>query len=142
MMNMEGIIHHQYSYQLKPGTTTSYYLIGNESGLLPKRLCFTKQEFAPITCSRKQLTGQMKATFTKAESSVYKKGKGTIHTSIWTLIEPKASIIGTGDIQGTKDLLIFQSFNNWETIIIHLFIDGLFREKELINHVMKKPLTK
>lgn len=137
---MEGIKHLSMNYQLKPGTSTSYYFKSGDAGYLPKRICITTKEFAPINGKPKQKAGQLKATFTRQEESIYKRGAGSIHSSIFALIKPEPSIIGTGDIAGTRDLLVFQSLKQWDEITIHIFIDGLFYEVELIREILKKPL--
>ncbi len=137
---MQGIRHLIFTYQRKPGTATSYYLFSGEKNYLPKRICITRQEFAPITGRPKLKAGQLKATFTKSEDSIYKNGKGSIHSTIFAPFKPFPTIIGTGDLQGTLDLLVFQSVDDWQKIDVHLFINGLFYESQLINEIMKKPL--
>ncbi len=137
---MQGITHHQYHYDRKAGTFTSYYLVEPTESLLPKRLCITRREFTRIAGNRKQQAGQLKATYTKNEHSNYKQGKGSIHSTIYAPLQNIPGCIGTGDLQGTKDLLIFQSSDDWQSITIHLFIEGKFYERELIEDVTKKPL--
>lgn len=137
---MQGIRHLSMTYQLKDGTKTSYYFIGGDEGILPKRICITHHEFTPVSGLPKQRAGQLKGTFTIAENSIYKDIAKSIHSTIFALMKPKPSIIGTGDIRGTKDLLVFQSIDEWTTFTIHLFVDGLFHEQHCIEEVLKKPL--
>lgn len=137
---MQGIRHLTFTYQRKEGTATSYYLVSGEPEYLPKRICITRQEFAPISGMPKIKAGQLKATFTRSENSIYKNGKGSIHSTIYAPIKPFPTIIGTGDLQGTRDLLVFQSLDEWQNINVHLFINGLFSDSQLINELMKKPL--
>ena len=137
---MQGIRHLIFTYQRKAGTATSYYLVSGEPEYLPKRICITKHEFTQIAGRPKLKAGQLKATFTKAENSIYKNGKGSIHSSIYALLKPCPTIIGTGDLEGTRDLLVFQSLDEWQKINVHLFINGLFSESQIIDEIMKKPL--
>ncbi|MBK7683658.1 MAG: hypothetical protein IPJ26_14845 [Bacteroidetes bacterium] len=132
---MQGIRHLSMTYQLKEGTSTSYYFKDGDQDYLPKRLCITPHEFAPVFGLPKQRAGQIKGTFTIAESSIYKEIAKSIHSTIFAPIKPKPSIIGTGDIRGTKDLLVFQSNDEWSTFTIHLFIGGLFYESTLIDEL-------
>lgn len=132
---MQGIRHLSMTYQLKEGTSTSYYFKDGDQDYLPKRLCITSHEFAPIVGMPKQRAGQMKGTFTIAENSIYKNIAKSVHSTIFAPIKPKPSIIGTGDIRGTKDLLVFQSNDEWSTFTIHLFIGGLFYESTLIDEL-------
>lgn len=137
---MQGIRHLSMTYQLKEGTSTSYYFKEGDQGYLPKRLCITPYEFAPIVGLPKQRAGQIKGTFTITENSNYKEINKSIHSTIYAPLKPLPGIIGTGDIKGTKDLLVFQSNDDWSLFTIHLFIGGLFYEPILIEDVMKKPL--
>lgn len=127
------------TYQLKPGTKTSYYFKKGDSGILPTRICITPSEFAPIKGKPKQKAGQMKATFKRYEESVYKNGKGTIHSTIFAPIQHAPAIIGTGDLQGTQDLLVFEAADGWREIIVHLYVKGLLNIQHIINDLLKKP---
>lgn len=137
---MRGNEHLEFQYQLKEGTKTSYYLESGIENILPKRICITRGEFAATSGRIKEKSGQIKATFTKSESSPYKIGKGSIHSTIYKPLKNECRILGTGDIQGTNDLLIFESIDSWHKIKIHLFPGGLFNEVELLKAVMKNPL--
>ncbi|MFN8153786.1 MAG: hypothetical protein U0Y08_05800 [Bacteroidia bacterium] len=87
----------------------------------------------------KYSVGQLKATFTKGESSTYKVGHGVIHSTIYQLKNPVSGIIGTGDLRGTRDLLIFRDGEKAGEISISIYPGGLYHEAEIIQELMMKP---
>ncbi|MEI6697238.1 MAG: hypothetical protein WCO13_14385 [Bacteroidota bacterium] len=125
--------HQTAIYKLKEGTKTSYYY---QSGIktLPERIGFNKFEFAKtnrIGRNLHQAKAQLKATFKKSETSLYKKNKPfTIHTNIWQvpghLLFIGYGSIGFSDKMGgitdTNDLIIIYSNSvTWHELEIHIF---------------------
>ena len=127
------------TYQLKAGTSTSYYLRYGES-ILPSRISIAFDEFTAIQ-SRKLpelKVGQMKGRFKVLEVSPYSRGNREIHTTIW---KPEnnfnGAIIGTGDLQNTSCLLIFEKTDQPDIINIHLYPDGKFNKSQILPYINK-----
>ena len=59
-MNAEFIKsnHLHFRYELKPGTSTSYYLTAGANGILPGRIGITRQTFSIISVCKKTQTFQ------------------------------------------------------------------------------------
>jgi len=149
-MNAEFIKsnHLKLFYALKPGTSTSYYQTAGLNGFLPIRIGITKEVFASIHQTGKnhleRLTGQIKATFKKDDSSIYKKYRPFwIHTSIYEVLNYPI-FIGYGDIgisnnvgktEGTGDLLILHSSDSWKTLSIHIFRGMLFQKDQVFPYL-------
>jgi hypothetical protein len=140
--------HLLFRYELKPGTSTSYYLTAGAGGILPARIGITRQTFAIIKQTGRghleKLTGQIKATFKKNDLSIYKKQKPFwIHTSIYEI--PDFPVFaGYGDIgitndsgktEGTGDLLILHSSDSWKTLSIHIFRGMLFQKDQVFPYL-------
>ena len=128
-------------YQQKETAPTSYYLQEGEKGYLPARVCFTQRQFAEVhSGSHLNPAGQFKATFKLSESSQYRKDTRTLHSNIYPVNIPLPGIIGTGDIKGTDDLLIFEdrSGGTWRIIAIHIFPGCKFKAAEIISSLNKK----
>lgn len=137
---MTGKRHPILVYKRKEDAPTSYYLIEGNKDIFPARVCINRFPFAPIHgVKKKQAIGQFKATFKKCESSAYRNDKGTLHTSIWKPIRAIPGLLGTGDIRGTDDLLLFFSHDEWLTIEIHIFPGCLFNEAGVIDFIEKNP---
>ena len=126
-------IHKTAIYKLKPGTSSSYYYQQGESAL-PNRIGITKDKFARVNQSgykEHPVNGQIKATYSKKETSIYKQFKPfNIHTSIYQVNEYSYFIgygsIGiskeSGRINDTGDLIILYSHSaSWEEVEIHFF---------------------
>jgi hypothetical protein len=139
--------HQTAIYQLKEGTKTSYYY---QSGIntLPGRIGFNKFEFVETKRTGRNLhksKAQLKATFKKSESSLYKKFKPfTIHTNIWQFPEYILFIgygsIGISDKIGkiidTNDLIIiFSSSSSWKELEIHIFPGMLMNLEEVLQYL-------
>ncbi len=122
-------------YQQKETAPTSYYLQEGELGYLPGRVCINRYPFAEVRHGGfNKSIGQFKATFRKAESSPYRNSKGTLHSNIFPVSSSSApGIIGTGDIIGTDDLLIFEDRGGWKTIAIHIYPGCKFKAAEIIS---------
>jgi hypothetical protein len=143
--------HLQFTYGLKPGTSTSFYKQSGPEGFLPNRLGITRQKFSYINQTGKNhlegLQGQMKGTFTKKEESIYKKFRPWwIHSSIYEITD-FPGFFGYGDIgitsankktEGTEDLLIFLSSDEFKSVSIHLFRGMLFRKDEVFRYLYNK----
>ncbi len=131
---MERERHLTLIYQQKESAPTSYYLTEGEPGYLPGRVCIHQYSFAEVKRGGyRNATGQFKATFKKAEVSPYRNEKGTLHTSIYPLSKAVPGIIGTGDIKGTNDLLVFEDRGGWKSIAIHIFPDCKYKVSEIIS---------
>jgi hypothetical protein len=140
--------HLHFRYELKPGTSTSYYLTAGANGILPSRIGITRQTFAQIKQTGRghleKLTGQLKATFKKNDQSIYKKQKPFwIHTSIYE-IQAFPVFAGYGDIgitngsgktEGTGDLLILHSSDSWKTLSVHIFRGMLFQKDQVFPYL-------
>lgn len=139
--------HQKAIYLLKEGTKTSYYY---QSGIqtLPNRIGFNKFEFAETKRTGRNLhksKAQLKATFKKSETSIYKNFKPfTIHTNIWQNSEFMLFIgygsIGfsneKGKITDTNDLIIVFSYtSNWQELEIHIFPGMLMNLEEVFNYL-------
>lgn len=132
-------LHKTAIYKLKPDTSSSYYYQSGEA-VLPNRIGITKDKFAKVNQSgykEHPANGQIKATYTKKEESIYKQFKPfNIHTSIYQVNEYSYFIgygsIGisreSGRIHDTGDLIILYSQSaSWEEVEIHFF-PGLLKE--------------
>lgn len=120
-------------YELKAGTKCSYaYVSGHK--ILPKTISiFRESDAIKIARSGRGLlpkVGQMKSSFTKAESSPYKQNKPyKVHTSIWQIEGYKTLFYGTIGLTGTSgrieadngDLILF-STSDWEKVYITIFV--------------------
>jgi hypothetical protein len=140
--------HLQFIYELKPGTSTSYYLTAGARGILPARIGVTRESFSSIHQTGRnhleKLTGQIKATFKKSDISIYKKNKPFwIHTSLFEIQEFPV-FAGYGDIgisndegktESTEDLLIIHSSDQWQRIIIHIFRGMLFQKDQVFPYL-------
>jgi len=140
--------HLLFSYELKLGTSTSYYQTAGAMGILPARIGITRESFASIHQTGKnhleKLTGQMKATFRKNEISYYKKYEPFwIHSSIFE-IRDFPVFVGYGDIgitnntgktESTGDLLVFHSSDSWKTLSLHLFRGLLFQKDQVFPYL-------
>ncbi|HCY22765.1 MAG TPA: hypothetical protein DHV29_04685 [Bacteroidales bacterium] len=142
-------MHRTAIYKLKPGTSTSYYY---QSGtdLLPNRICITQDAFAVIRQTGNHLhkpVGQIKATFTKKESAVYKLNYPfNVHTSIYQYPDCPLFIgygsIGisnnSGKISETGDLVIlYCSTSAWDEIELHFFPGMLKKLPEAFEYLYK-----
>jgi hypothetical protein len=128
---MEGERHLKFIYEQKQDALTSYYLQEGEKNILPARVSFTRFQFAEVCCGGDgKSVGQFKATFKKSETSIYKTEKGTLHSNIYNFGISSPEIIGTGDIKGTNDLLVFEG--DWKTITIYIFPDCKFKFREIL----------
>lgn len=137
---MEGNRHLTLVYQQKADAPTSYYLQSGEKGILPNRICITQNQFADVKSKiKRNPRGQMKATFKKSESSQYCNNTRTLHSNIYPLQSSTSAIIGTGDIRGTNDLLIFEdrSGGYWKEIVIHIFPGAKFKVSIIIHSYFK-----
>lgn len=140
--------HLRFQYELKPGTSTSYYQITGATGFLPSRIGMTRHTFSSIKQTGKghleRLTGQLKATFKKNDKSIYKKFKPFwIHTSIYEICDFPV-FVGYGDIgisnelgktEGTGDLLILHSSDKWKKLSVHIFRGMLFQKDEVFPYL-------
>lgn len=130
---MEGIRHHILVYKQKETAPTSYYLQEGSKGYLPERVCINRLPFAEVNGGgRSAPVGQFKATFKKNEESIYKPINKSLHSSIYKTVKAGASVIGTGDIKGTDDLLVFVSRGGWAEIEIHIFPECKFKASEIL----------
>lgn len=136
---MQGKRHLTLIYQQKETAPTSYYLQEGESGYLPGRVCINRFPFAEVhRGAYRNAVGQFKATFKKAEASPYRNDKGTLHSNIYPCEKVAPEIIGTGDIRGTEDLLIFEDRGGWKTIAIHIYQGCKFRVAEILADLKNK----
>jgi hypothetical protein len=134
--------HEVYGYELKEGTSSSYYLTQGKRNVLPERISFSKDGFKPISQTGRAKTelkvGQIVGKFKKnEESSCYKLyDPYEIYSSIWQA-KDYPIFTGYGDIgiskesgriASTKDLFIIYSPQKG-TLEIHLF-KGLVEFKE------------
>ncbi|MEI6575760.1 MAG: hypothetical protein WCO63_06230 [Bacteroidota bacterium] len=140
--------HLHFEYELKSGTSTSYYQIGGTRGILPSRIGITRNTFAIIRQTGRghleKLTGQVKSTFKKEETSIYKKCKPFwIHSSLYEIPDFPV-FLGYGDIgftsgngktEGTGDLLIIHSSDQFQTLTIHIFMGLLFHKDQVIPYL-------
>ena len=140
--------HLQFLYELKENTSTSYYLTAGARGILPARIGVTRESFSSIHQTGRnhleKLTGQIKATFKKSDESIYKKHKPFwLHTSIYEIQEFPV-FAGYGDIgisneagktEGTGDLLILHSSDEWHRIRIHIFRGMLFHKDQVFPYL-------
>ncbi len=130
---MEGIRHHILIYKQKETAPTSYYLQDGSKGYLPERVCINRFPFAVVKGNgRGSPVGQFKATFKKNEESIYKLINNSLHSSIYKTINAGVSVLGTGDIKGTDDLLVFVSRGGWAEIEIHIFPECKFKASEIL----------
>ena len=141
MISSEFIRNQQISFEyfLKEGTKTSYYRTSGKVNYLPERIGITSEVFAPVSnigrSKYEQIRGQMKAKFKKEENSIYKNQKNTIHTSLY---EPESNPgFIYGDIQETKDLIIFQPSDDFRTYQIFIFRGLLFHKEEVFKYLQK-----
>lgn len=131
---MEREKHLTLIYQQKDSAPTSYYLTEGETGYLPGRVCIHQYPFAEVKHGGYRLpAGQFKATYRKAEASLYRNEKGTLHSNIYPLSKTIPGIIGTGDIKGTNDLIVFEDRGEWKTIAIHIFPGCKYKVSEVIS---------
>ncbi len=121
-------------YQQKESAPTSYYLQEGELGYFPGRVCINRFPFAEVKRGGyRKAVAQFKATFRKSESSPYRISKGTLHSNIFPPSKSVPRIIGTGDIIGTDDLMVFEDRGGWKTIAIHIFPGCKFKAPEIIS---------
>lgn len=147
--------HQVLTYELKPGTKSSFYQKEGRKDLLPERIGFSKDGFLKIANTGRAIVekrvGQIVGTFKKNEISPYKKYKPfSIFSTVWETIQ-FPSFVGYGDIGLTneagrtvssKDLFILYSPSK-EVLEIHLF-PGLVEFKDLVlqylrDHKKQKP---
>jgi len=140
--------HLQFSFELKPNTSTSYYLTAGARGILPARIGVTRESFSLIHQTGRnhleKLTGQIKATFKKSDESIYKKHKPYwCHTSLFEIQEFPV-FAGYGDLgisnalgktESTGDLLILHTSDQWKTLSIHLFRGLLFQKNQVFSYL-------
>jgi hypothetical protein len=85
-------------------------------------VCINRTPFAGVhRADYRKAVGQFKATYKKAEESIYKKNNKSLHSTIYEETNLPPSIIGVGDIKGTDDLLIFIDRGGWKEIEIHIY---------------------
>ena len=131
---MEGKRHHTIIYQRKENTQSSYYLMEGSNNLLPGRISITAKQITPTSKQIKTPPcGELNAKFRKLEQSKYRSAKATIHSRIYPA-KGYSKLIGTGDIEGHDDLLIFEdiSCGGWKKIAIHIFEGSKFRPQEIL----------
>lgn len=141
--------HEPSLYELKEGTTSSYYLKEGKRNLLPERLTFSKEGFKVLKHTGRLMTekkvGQLAGTFKVKEESCYKLYKPfSIFSSIFEA-KDYPLFIGYGDIglskegpekpERTKDLFILYSPGKG-TLEVHLF-KGLLEFKEPVLAYLK-----
>ncbi len=144
----EGLIkqkHEVYSYGLREGTTSSFYLKEGERNSLPERIGYSEGGFLKLQNKGRTLTenrkGQITGTFRKNESSVYKQNKPfRVFSTVWEAYN-YPNFLGYGDIGVTNKMgriesngdlfIIYRPCN--EILQFHLF-RGLV---ELKNEVLK-----
>lgn len=132
---MEGNRHLTIVYQLKADTKTSYYYMEGAENIFPRRVTFSEKYITQsIDKFKKPACGEFNATYTKSEQSAYRTSKGTLHSLI-TPVAGNQKIIGTGDLEGANDLLIFEdrSAGKWQTIAIHIFPGCKFKAAEILS---------
>lgn len=142
-------------YKKKEDTQTSY-LWDSGVKLLPNRLSLSR-EFEMASVSRKgrnlmdTKVGQMLSTFTKKEESPLKRFKPySCRTQIWQKAEfPLLLGYGTsgitsesGKIIDTKDLLVFYTPDDWQTMEIYIFVgmgvpESIMEAMEVANEIVK-----
>lgn len=140
--------HLQFVYELKEGTSTSYYLKAGKPGFLPERIGITRQIFAHVNRTGgnhlEKITGQIKGTFRRNEESVYKKQKPFwLHTSIYEVTKfPVFAGYGdigitsqTGRTQGTGDLIIIKASDTWNIVSLHIFRGMLFEKDQVFPYL-------
>jgi len=145
--------HEVFTYELKPGTTSSFYILEGTRNILPERIGFSKDGFLPITQKGRAITekkvGQIVGNFKLKEESPYKQFKPfALFSSIWEA-KNYPMFIGYGDIgisnpegkiRSNKDLFII--YSSCKGIIeIHLF-KGLVEFKESILAYLKSNILK
>jgi hypothetical protein len=131
--------HLKLTYQQKKGAPTSYYLTEGKTGILPNRISLNHYQPAEVYRGNyRNPVGQFKATFKRAEVSAYRTTKGTLHSNIYPCEKSFPEIIGTGQIRGTEDLLIFEDRGDWKTIEIHIFPGCKFKEAEVLADLKNK----
>lgn len=136
--NLLGEKHKVFTYQLKDGTKSSFYLVDGEKEYLPFRLSLSKEQFKEVKHSgSKETKGQMKSTFSKKQTSIYKQHKPfNFHSNIWLMPEAPY-FFGFGDVGITNEkgkttstgdlLLVMKTGRN--LVQIHLFL-GMADERE------------
>lgn len=117
-----------FTYVLKDGTKTSYYLQEGAFGYLPERICIGS--FKEIRGGRIRV-GELKATYKKSEGGKYKHFTSTnsIHTSIWQTTQ--SGFFGYGVLDEryfVYDLLVFEKPDT-KTIKIYLLENEARPEK-------------
>lgn len=132
---MEGKGHLKLIYRQKETAPTSYYLQEGHEGSLPNRVCINRLPFAEVRSGGYRMpVAQFKATFKVSEKSKYRNDTRTLHTNVYPVKTTAKGIIGTGDIRGTDDLLIFEDRDNWKTIVIHIFPGCKFKTSEVLSN--------
>ena len=140
--------HQVLIYELRQGTSSSFYQKDGKKELLPQRIGFSKNGFLQIASTGRAMVekkvGQIVGTFKKNEISPYKKHKPfSIFSTVWESNQ-YPSFIGYGDIGLTnekgktissKDLFILYSPCP-DIIEIHLFA-GLVQFKNLVFEYLK-----
>lgn len=147
------------SYKLKENTKISYYRTSG-TAILPKRLSISREsEITRVARKGRNLlhsiAGQMVGAFTQKEYSPLKIFKPyTCRTQIWWVDEyPLLIGYGTtgitnekGKISDTRDLVIFYTPDQWNTIQIYFFRglgnpDNLIQCMEFVNNLIKKEMS-
>lgn len=120
-------------YELKAGTKTSYIYQSGQR-LLPKTLSIAWGTPIGKVANRgrgeRLREGQMKAQFTKAEDSPYKRNKPyKVQTAIWPTEDNRSIFYGTIGITGSSgrieadngDLILFSTYDR-KTMLVAVFI--------------------
>ena len=120
-------------YELKAGTSTSYAFISGQQ-ILPKTISIVRgaDTFKVARSGRGLLpkVGQMKAGFTRAETSPYKQNKPyKVQTSIWQADGYRTLFYGTIGLTGSSgrieadngDLILF-STADWKKVQAVVFV--------------------